>query len=72
MIRTPDGYLGVPPQPMNPADWPAMHTAVYRTLDERGFLDRALSILRDAGLRAWRNPLDHIAVDPAGLPGFGS
>jgi hypothetical protein len=70
LVRMPNRYLGLPSKPFTGGDWQAIHKAIYQSLDEQGFIDRAISILRDAGLRAWRNPIDHIAVDPSGLPSF--
>jgi hypothetical protein len=67
MVRTADGYLGSGASQMTIEDWPAMHKGIYKALDEQGFLDRAISLLNDAGLRAWRNEIGHIAVDPRGL-----
>jgi hypothetical protein len=35
-----------------------------RTLDEEGFVDRAVESLRSAGFDSWRNEVGHVAFMP--------
>jgi SAM-dependent methyltransferase len=68
--RGEDGYLtGVDP------DTPSEHLQngfrdMVEELDAMGLPERAAASLRRAGLNAWRNPVGHVAVDPAGLEAF--
>ena len=39
-------------------------------LEQEGFTERAVTLLRGAGYDAWINPVGHLAVDPNGLTGF--
>jgi hypothetical protein len=66
-VRTPDGFLGPPPEQLNPATWMVEHVAIHSQLAEEGFVDRAVSVLKRAGYHAWKNPVGHVAVEPAGI-----
>jgi SAM-dependent methyltransferase len=60
-VRDQNGCLAEPPDPIDAA----LALPVYREITreiEAEFADRAVSVLQRAGLRAWRNPVGHIAV----------
>ena len=62
-VRDENGCLAEPPDPIDPARaLPVYHEIAG--LIEAEFADRAVSVLQRAGLRAWRNPVGHIAVGP--------
>ena len=65
-VRQPNGFLGPPPEPIDPAAWTVEHIALHRQLAEEGFVDRAVSVLKRGGYHAWKNPVGHVAVAPAG------
>ena len=69
VTRQADGYIGDPNPDLPPAERERAAEAIERALDEAGFVDRAAELLRDLGLRAWRNPVGHLAIDPAVLGG---
>lgn len=68
--RGEDGYLtGIDPT------MPAEHLQngfrnMVEELDQMDFSEKAAESLCRSGLRAWRNPVGHVAVDPAGLEAF--
>lgn len=39
-------------------------------LEQEGFVDRAVSVLKRAGYNAWINPVVHVAVDPRSIAAF--
>jgi len=43
---------------------------VQNKLQQEGFVDRAVSVLKHAGYHAWINPVGHVAVDPQGIASF--
>jgi hypothetical protein len=63
-VRDANGYLTEPPNPIDPARAIQAYEAIVRDI-EADFADRAVSVLRRAGLNAWRNPVGHIAVGPS-------
>jgi hypothetical protein len=63
--RQADGCFTTPPDPLPFADWPDARLEINARLDAEGFVDRAVSALQKAGFHSWRNPVGHIAVDPA-------
>jgi hypothetical protein len=66
-VRQPDGFLGPPPEQLNPAAWTVEHVAAHRQLAEEGFVDRAVSVLKRGGYHAWKNPVGHVAVEPTSI-----
>ena len=66
-VRQPNGFLGPPPEPIDAAAWTAQHLALHGQLAEEGFVDRAVTALKRAGYHAWKNPVGHVAVEPAGI-----
>ena len=62
-VRDENGYLAEPPTPIDPTRVMPVYHEISRKI-EAGFADRAVSVLQRAGLRAWRNPIGHIAVGP--------
>ena len=67
LVRQPDGFLALPPDPLDPMAWMTARVEVHRHLAEEGFVDRAVSVLKRAGYHAWKNPVGHVAVDPTDL-----
>jgi SAM-dependent methyltransferase len=61
-IRDENGHLAEPPDIDMARALPAYHE-ITQTL-EAEFADRAISVLQQAGLHAWRNPVGHLAVAP--------
>jgi hypothetical protein len=61
-IRDENGYLAEPPDIDMARALPAYHE-ITLTL-EAEFADRAITVLQQAGLQAWRNPVGHLAVAP--------
>jgi len=66
--RGENGYLGSVSPTFTPEQTGAAYAAIVRGLDEAGFVDRAVEVIRTAGIDAWRNPVGHVAVSPADLP----
>jgi hypothetical protein len=62
-VRDANGCLVDPPDPIDMARMFPAYEAIAREI-EALFADRAVSVLRRAGLNAWRNPVGHIAVSP--------
>src|SRR4030095_6648456 len=67
LIRNADGCLTSPPIPASMEKISGVLSTLSAQLDHEGFTERAAEALRRQGLRAWRNHVGHIAVDPAGL-----
>ncbi|MDA1191244.1 MAG: class I SAM-dependent methyltransferase [Candidatus Poribacteria bacterium] len=62
--RSADGYLHLASETMpQPAYRQAMRSVAAR-LDEAGYVDRAIETLKRAGIGAWRNAVDNIAMTP--------
>jgi SAM-dependent methyltransferase len=66
-VRQPDGFLGPPPEQLNPVAWMDVLVGVHRQLAEEGFVDRAVSVLKRGGYHAWKNPVGHLAVEPTSM-----
>jgi len=62
--RGPGGQLRTPPDPIPAQEWRAAYERILGCLEEEGFVDRAVLVLRAAGLRAWRNVAGHVAIEP--------
>jgi SAM-dependent methyltransferase len=63
-LRDENGHLAEPPEPIEMAKvLPLYHEIIHKL--EAEFADRAVAVLRRAGLHAWRNPVGHIAVGAA-------
>jgi SAM-dependent methyltransferase len=67
-VRGPDGTLGGAPADMPPDQLALCSSLLAGRLDEEGFVDEAVEVLRRAGHDAWRNPVGHIAMHPAVPP----
>jgi len=65
--RGPDGRLRTPLVPVDPREWRAAYERILERMETEGFVQRAVSVLQAAGLRAWRNGAGHIAIDPSSL-----
>jgi hypothetical protein len=70
LVRQEDGYLGAPPDPLPFSEWQPVYLAMQNKLQQEGFVDRAVSVLKRAGYHAWINPVGHVAVDPQGIASF--
>jgi len=62
--RGPGGQLTTPPDPIPAQEWRAAYERILGHMEEEGFVDRAVLVLRAAGLRAWRNVAGHVAIEP--------
>jgi SAM-dependent methyltransferase len=70
-VRDEDGYLGGAPPDM-PADELALCSSVLAgQLDDEGFVDEAVDVLRRSGREAWRNHVGHVAMRPTAPPPLG-
>ena len=69
-VRQEDGFLGASPDPLPAPEWLPALTAMQNKLQQEGFVDRAVSVLKRAGYHAWINPVGHVAVDPQGIASF--
>jgi len=70
LVRQEDGFLTAPPDQLPISEWLGAFTAVQNKLQQEGFVDRAVSVLKHAGYHAWINPVGHVAVDPQGIASF--
>jgi hypothetical protein len=48
-----------------PADKVEQLAQINEQLDQEGYVEGAVTVLRQAGYNAWRNGVGHISVDPA-------
>jgi hypothetical protein len=69
-VRQEDGFLGTPPDPLTFSEWQPVFLAMQNKLQQEGFVDRAVSVVKRAGYHAWINPVGHVAVDPQGIASF--
>jgi len=60
-VRDENGCLVEPPDPIEAAQALPVYHDIVREI-EAEFADRAVSVLQQAGLHVWRNPVGHIAV----------
>jgi hypothetical protein len=70
LVRQEDGFLGAPADQLPVSEWQPAYLAMQNKLQQEGFVDRAVSILKRAGYHAWTNPVGHVAVDPQGIASF--
>ncbi len=63
LVRERSGFLVLPKDGLDPSQYFAANEAIGREMQEL-FTDRAVAVLGRAGLHAWRNSADHVAVDP--------
>jgi SAM-dependent methyltransferase len=64
LCRGQDGRLRTPRDPIPSQEWRPAYERILISLEEDGFVDRAVSVLGAAGLRAWRNVAGHVAIEP--------
>ena len=64
--RGTDGYLTSWGSEM-PADKNVRLAQINEQLDQEGYVEAAVNVLRQTGYQAWRNCVGHIGVDPAQL-----
>jgi hypothetical protein len=69
-VRQEDGFLATVPDPLPAAEWLPAYLGMQNKLEEEGFVDRAVSVLKRAGYNAWINPVGHVAVDPKTIASF--
>lgn len=67
--RQADGYYGESDPGLLAWELSDRAALVGERLDEEGFGERAVQILRNAGHDAWRNEIGHVAVAPGGTGG---
>jgi SAM-dependent methyltransferase len=63
LVREGSGFLAIPKDGLDPSQYFAANEAIGRQMQEE-FTDRAVAVLGRAGLHAWRNSADHVAVGP--------
>lgn len=66
--RDADGYLGGAPQDMPASELSLCSSVLASQLDDEGFVDDAVDVLRQAGRDAWRNHVGHVAMRPVTPP----
>ena len=69
-VRQEDGFLAAASDQLPISEWLGAYTATQNKLQQEGFTDRAVSVLKRAGYNAWKNPVGHVAVDPQGIASF--
>lgn len=62
--RGSDGCLGGADEHLTPADIEEHGAGLVEQLEGEGFVDDAVTVLRQAGRNAWRNAVGHIAMQP--------
>jgi hypothetical protein len=67
LIRDADGCLAPPPEQLPFEKISQLMAAVGSELDRAGFTSRAAEALGKQGIRAWRNNVGYLAVDPQTL-----
>jgi hypothetical protein len=67
LIRDADGCLASPPEPLPFNKISENMAAVGGEIDRAGFTSRAAEALGRQGVRAWRNEVGYLAVDPSTL-----
>jgi len=63
--RRADGYLQFDADEISPAEYLKIHFMIWQQLEQDGFLDGAVDVLKQAGYDAWKNPVGDIAVRPS-------
>jgi len=66
-IRQDDGALALPTSQRPPTEWVEARLAITEQLAADGYIDRAVTLLQRAGVKAWKNVVGHVAVDPMTL-----
>jgi hypothetical protein len=66
--RAADGYLGGASEDMPSEDLARCSAVLAGQLDDEGFVDDAVTVLREAGRDAWRNHVGHVAMRPVDPP----
>ena len=64
MRRGADGYLDSTNVDPFQADLDEINAALVEQLDREGFVEEAVTVLRQAGRDAWRNTVGHVAMRP--------
>lgn len=62
LVRDPDGFFVDAPDQLPRAEWPSARMEIEVQMATEGFADRAVEVLRTAGLDASLNSVGHIAV----------
>jgi SAM-dependent methyltransferase len=70
LVRQQDGFLAAHPDQLPVSEWQPVYLAMQNKLQQEGFPNLAVSVLKHAGYNAWINPVGHIAVDPRGMASF--
>jgi len=60
--RGADGFYGRSDPALSPGDLSDRSARIGERLDEEGFTEKAVSVLRNAGYNARRNEVGHIAI----------
>jgi hypothetical protein len=63
LVREESGFLAIPKDGLDSSQYFAANEAIGRQIQEQ-FAGCAVAVLGRAGLHAWRNSADHIAVGP--------
>ena len=62
LVRDPDGFFVDTPDQLPRAEWPSARMEIDAQPAMEGFADRAVEVLRKAGLDASLNSVGHIAI----------
>lgn len=62
--RGPDGYLQFHPQPRTTQEYLKRHHQLWSQMDEMGFCDKAVDVLKSSGYDSWKNPVGDITIKP--------
>ncbi len=63
--RDPDGFFRFYREEMPPAEYLEINARLWKQMQTEGYVAGALAILKQAGYKAWENPIGDIAVRPA-------
>lgn len=63
--RNSNGFFTFLSDGMSPGEYLQINARIWRFIQEEGFVDRAVNILKQSGYDAWKNGVDDIAVKPS-------
>ncbi|MCP4722478.1 MAG: hypothetical protein GY860_23715, partial [Desulfobacteraceae bacterium] len=63
--RKTDGFLHFPKEKMLPNKFLKKNALLWREMKEKGYLEGAVDVLKEAGYDPWVNPAGDIAIRPS-------
>jgi len=66
--RQSNGFLGGVDEQLSAKEAEEGQVDIAKTLAAEGYVDKAVEVLQRAGWKAWRNCVDHVAIDPSRIP----